>query len=71
VVCFNGKRIYEVFTGRPAQLGLQTERAEGAIAYVMPSTSPRGASYQKADKRKFFDELRNVVRDARSARAAS
>jgi TDG/mug DNA glycosylase family protein len=71
VVCFNGKRIYEIFAGRPATVGLQPELAEGAIAYVMPSTSPRGASYQRADKKRFFVELRGTVERERARRTAS
>ena len=61
VVCFNGKAIYEVFSGRRCRLGLQPERHEGALVFVMPSTSPRGASYQRADKLRFFRELKRIV----------
>jgi TDG/mug DNA glycosylase family protein len=72
VVCFNGKAIFEVFAGHRCELGLQPDRApagagdEGALVYVMPSTSPRGASYQRADKLRFFRELKRIVdREAR------
>ena len=66
VVCFNGKAIYEVFAGRPCALGLQPDLAEGALVFVMPSTSPRGASYQPAEKLRFFRDLKRVVdREAR------
>lgn len=69
VVCFNGKLIYDAFgqtaarrgAGRTAKFGLQDERAEGALAFVMPSTSARTASYQRADKLRFFRELRGIV----------
>src|SRR3990172_4574891 len=61
VVCFNGKAIYEAFAGRRCALGLQPERHEGALVFVMPSTSPRGASYQRADKLRFFRELKRLV----------
>lgn len=60
-VCFNGKRIYEIFAGHPAALGAQPETLDGALLYVMPSTSARTASYQRADKLKFFRELRDLV----------
>jgi TDG/mug DNA glycosylase family protein len=70
VVCFNGKRIFEVFCGRACAFGLQAERVAGAVAFVMPSTSARTASYQRADKLAYFTELRAVVRRARR-RAAS
>jgi TDG/mug DNA glycosylase family protein len=71
VVCFNGKRIYDVFAGRTTALGVQPERVGESLVYVMPSTSPRGASYQKADKLRFFLELRRLVRDAARKTAAS
>jgi len=62
VVAFNGKRIYEVFSGTLCDFGRQPETFAGAVIYVMPSTSPRGASYQRADKLRFFVELRDIVR---------
>ena len=61
VVCFNGKMIYEAFAGRRCQLGLQAERAESALAFVMPSTSARTAAYQRADKLRFFRSLKRIV----------
>lgn len=64
VVCFNGRKIYEVFSGdRKASLGLQPERYEGALVYVMPSTSARAASYQRADKLRYFRELKRIVEE--------
>ena len=71
VVCFNGKRIYEVFSGKPCAFGRQTERTAGASVYVMPSTSARTASYQRADKLRFFIELRHLVDSARAEAVAS
>jgi TDG/mug DNA glycosylase family protein len=66
-VCFNGKRIYEVFSGARCDLGRQPERLDGALVYVMPSTSARTASYQRADKLRFFRELKRIVdREARA-----
>jgi TDG/mug DNA glycosylase family protein len=68
VVAFNGKLIYEAFAGHGCGFGLQPERAEGAVAFVMPSTSPRGATYQLADKLRFFRELKRIVdRERRGA----
>lgn len=61
VICFNGKTIYQAFAGRRCDFGLQQERAEGALVFVMPSTSARTASYQRADKLRFFRELKRVV----------
>jgi hypothetical protein len=37
----------------------------------MPSTSPRGASYQRAQKLRFFVELREIVRTLRNEAVAS
>ena len=60
-VCFNGKAIYEVFAGRRCEFGVQPERYEGALVYVMPSTSARAASYSRAAKLRFFRELKRLV----------
>jgi G:T/U-mismatch repair DNA glycosylase len=70
VVCFNGKRIYEIYSGKPCDFGLQADRIGTAFVYVMPSTSARTASYQRADKLVFFLELKALVDRARR-RAAS
>jgi len=61
VVCFNGKAIAEAFLERRCALGLQPERWESIPVYVMPSTSARAASYQRADKLRFFRELKRLV----------
>jgi hypothetical protein len=37
----------------------------------MPSTSARTASYQRADKLRFFIDLREIVRHARAQAVAS
>lgn len=71
IVCFNGKRIYEVFAGHPCGFGLQPESIDGAAVYVMPSTSARTASYQRADKLKFFVGLRRLVGRQRRRAVAS
>jgi TDG/mug DNA glycosylase family protein len=61
VVCFNGKRIYEVFAGHSCDFGRQAETIGDALVFVMPSTSARTAAYQRADKLRFFVELRELV----------
>ena len=61
IACFNGKRIYEVFAGRPCTLGLQDEKIGATRLYVMPSTSARTAAYQRADKLRFFRELAGLL----------
>ncbi len=71
MVCFNGKRIYEVFAGHQAAFGLQDETLEGIRLFVMPSTSARTASYQRADKLRFFVELRALVDVSRVGRKAA
>jgi TDG/mug DNA glycosylase family protein len=70
VVAFNGKRIWEVYAGRSSGFGVQPERIGDARVFVMPSTSARGATYQRADKLRFFLALRRLVRrTAAEARA--
>ena len=61
VVCFNGKLIYEAFSGARCELGRQDSRAEDAIVFVMPSTSARTAAYQRPAKLRFFRELKRIV----------
>jgi TDG/mug DNA glycosylase family protein len=70
IVCFNGKRIYEVFAGHACALGRQPERIGDAMVYVMPSTSARAAAYQRADKLAYFAELRRI-RDGLKQKAAA
>lgn len=64
--CFNGKRIYEVFSGHPCQFGLQPESLGETNLFVMPSTSARTASYQRADKLRFFQDLVRLLGSAPS-----
>jgi TDG/mug DNA glycosylase family protein len=71
IVCFNGKRIYEIFAGRPCRLGPQAERIGRSRVFVMPSTSPRGASYSKAQKLAYFGELVAMRDELRRQAAAS
>jgi len=71
IVCFNGKRIYEVFAGHPCGFGAQEERIGGALVFVMPSTSARTAAYQRADKLRFFRSLRKLRDEVRREVAAS
>ena len=70
VIVFNGKAIYDVFAGRKTELGVQDDRVAGAAVYVMPSTSPRGATYQRADKLAHFRAVKRLV-EQESRRAAS
>ena len=61
LVCFNGKRIYEVALGHRCEYGLQEERLEDALVFVMPSTSGRNAAYPRPKKLRFFRELKRIV----------
>jgi len=70
VVCFNGKRIYEVYAGHSCAFGIQPETIAGAAVYVMPSTSARTASYQRADKLRHFIALRELVERMRRKAAS-
>ena len=71
IVCFNGKRIYEIFSGGPCRMGRQTERIGTSHVFVMPSTSPRGASYSKAQKLAYFRQLETMRDELRRQAAAS
>jgi mismatch-specific thymine-DNA glycosylase len=62
IVCFNGKGIYEVFSGRKnIALGLQEETLEGSLLFVVPSSSARTAAYQREAKLRYFLELKQLV----------
>jgi G:T/U-mismatch repair DNA glycosylase len=63
IICFNGKGIYEIYTGGKCTVGVQEEPLPGTdiVVYVMPSTSGRAATYPKrSDKLKFFSELKDL-----------
>lgn len=60
ILCFNGKGIYEIFSGKKCQTG-QQEDFENVAVYVMPSTSGLVAQYpRKEDKLIFFQELKKL-----------
>jgi TDG/mug DNA glycosylase family protein len=62
IVCFNGKGIYEVFSGRKnVSLGLQEETLDGSLLFVVPSSSARTAAYQRDAKLRYFRQLRDLV----------
>ncbi len=65
VVAFNGKMIYEAFSGRRnVRFGLQDETLQGMRLFVMPSSSARTTSYQKPHKLEYFRQLKAVVDEA-------
>lgn len=57
IVAFNGKTADERFRGRPARLGPQRERIEGARVFVLPCTSGRNGSLTRAGKLAYFRRL--------------
>jgi TDG/mug DNA glycosylase family protein len=69
VVCFNGKGIYEAFSGRKSiSFGLQPETLEGMLMFVVPSSSARTAAYQRDAKVAYFRDLKRLVEDLRAGR---
>ncbi|HTG62214.1 MAG TPA: mismatch-specific DNA-glycosylase [Terriglobia bacterium] len=61
-VAFNGKLAYEKVAAAPVQLGLQREKLEGALVFVLPSTSGRNGRLTRAAKLRYFRRLAQWVR---------
>jgi TDG/mug DNA glycosylase family protein len=63
VLCFNGKGIYEIYSGKKCEVGIQGKLpGTETVVYVMPSTSGRAASHpRRVDKLKFFHELKALI----------
>ena len=61
-VAFNGKLAYEKVAATPAQLGVQREKLEGALVFVLPSTSGRNGRLTRAAKLRYFRRLAQWVR---------
>lgn len=57
VIAFNGKIVYEKFSGRPCKLGLQKEQLYGAQVFVLPSTSAQNAGTDRGVKMRYFKKL--------------
>ncbi len=57
VIAFNGKIVYEKFSGRPCKLGLQKEQLYGAQVFVLPSTSAPIESTDRGVKMRYFKKL--------------
>jgi mismatch-specific thymine-DNA glycosylase len=62
VIAFNGKMVYEKFTGRPCKLGLQKESLYGAQVFVLPSTSGRNGGTSLAVKKRYFRKLAELLK---------
>ncbi len=61
VVAFNGKGVYERFSGKSCKLGLQTRTISGARVFVLPSTSPRYAFISREEKLQWFRRLKQLL----------
>ena len=57
VVAFNGKGVYERFSGRTCKLGLQKETLYGARVFVLPSTSGLHTGSERGVKMRYFKKL--------------
>jgi mismatch-specific thymine-DNA glycosylase len=57
VIAFNGKMVYEKFTGRACKLGLQKELLYGARVFVLPSTSAQNGGTSQGVKKRYFKKL--------------
>jgi len=62
VIAFNGKMVYEKFTGRPCKLGLQKEKLYEAQVFVLPSTSGQNAGTDRALKKRYFKQLAALLK---------
>ena len=62
VIAFNGKTVYEKFTGRPCKLGLQKEKLYDAQVFVLPSTSGQNAGTDRAVKTRYFKQLAALLK---------
>jgi len=74
IVCFNGKVIYELFSGSKCTVGRQKDPIPGtnSVVYVMPSTSGRTQTYPRAsDKLPFFLELKTLRDEMKRETAVS
>ncbi|MEX0786069.1 MAG: mismatch-specific DNA-glycosylase [Dehalococcoidia bacterium] len=70
VICFNGKQVYQGFTGHGCELGVQQDESiAGARVFVMPSTSPQNTSWSERRKLNFFRKLKRLIDEERHARA--
>lgn len=62
VIAFNGKIVYEQFTQRKCDYGLQEHLLHGAQVYVMPSTSRRCARTSYSQKLRHFRTVFQLIK---------
>jgi mismatch-specific thymine-DNA glycosylase len=65
VIAFNGKMVYEKFTGRPCKLGQQKEKLYGAQVFVLPSTSGQNGGTSASVKMRYFKKLAALLKSLR------
>jgi TDG/mug DNA glycosylase family protein len=63
VIAFNGKVVYEKFSGRPCKLGLQKEKLYGAQVFVLPSTSGENGGAERGVKMRYFKKLAELLKN--------
>ncbi|MGB8590588.1 MAG: mismatch-specific DNA-glycosylase [Candidatus Acidiferrales bacterium] len=66
VVAFNGKMVYERFSGRTCKLGLQKETLYGARVFVLPSTSGQNAGTERGVKMRYFKKLAALLKSLKN-----
>src|ERR1700733_716265 len=57
VIAFNGKIVYEKFSGRPCKLGLQKEQLYGAQVFVLPATTGLDQGADRGVQMRYFKKL--------------
>jgi TDG/mug DNA glycosylase family protein len=67
-VCFNGMSIYAAFAGKKSvKIGLQDERLDDILLFVVPSSSGRTAAYQRDVKLRCYRELRDLIHQMKTS----
>jgi mismatch-specific thymine-DNA glycosylase len=67
LIAFNGKMVYEKFSGRQCKLGLQKEKLYGAQVFVLPSTSGQNAGTERGVKMRYFKKLAVLLKSLRDS----
>ncbi|HYL69136.1 MAG TPA: mismatch-specific DNA-glycosylase [Candidatus Limnocylindria bacterium] len=67
VIAFNGKMVYEKFSGRTCKLGLQKEKLYGAHVFVLPSTSGQNAGTDRGVKMRYFKKLATLLKSLKDS----
>jgi mismatch-specific thymine-DNA glycosylase len=62
VIAFNGKIVYEKFSGRPCKLGLQKEKLYGAHVFVLPGANGDTGGAERGVKMRYFKKLAELLK---------